>query len=572
VRAEVALCGLAWALAVAGPAAAAGAPREALVDARAGYACLSDAHAWLVGTSGGLLELGPESLEPRRVWTLLDGLPGLVTYALAATEEGVWVGTEGGLALLTRGEAGLRLAQTYPGTAIRQIAPIAGEPGGLLLATWGGGVLRLGPGARAPEGLGLKGVRVAAVSAHEGAVFAAVPDAGVHRLGRGVVPGTEGLHATALASADGALWIASPQGVFALRGGRLTLEAARPARSLAASAEGLWVGGYQGGARQLRADAAPGPVLPTPDASRVEGMGLQGSGLGCVATARGSFLRQGERWLLVATAGPPSNDVAAATEDEQGRLWVGTFDQGLAVRENGAWREVAGIPRFVNDVHGDRARNGVWVATARGLYLVTGGLASRHGPLPSEDVHSVTVTPLGRVVAGTSRGAAILDGDRWRPLAPKGPAQRAAAWAVAGGPDGSVWIGTNRGLFEWREGEDLRRLSMASSHLPDDWVTAVALRGQDLWVGTYAHGVVRLSRGADRSWSARAFGGGYVNPGGLAFVGDTLTVATMQGLHALRAGQSVLEPVTGIPVLDTTRVAPGSAGAWVATRRGMYRD
>jgi len=282
----------------------------------------------------------------------------------------------------------------------------------------------------------------------------------------------------------------------------------------------------------------------------------------------------------VRLAGPPSNDISALAVGADGaRLYVGTFDGGLAYLERGIWRTIRGVDRRVDALAVQR-RNGsstLWVGTSRGLYRVRGGAVRRFGTadgLRHQHVHSLAVLRDGSVLAGTGRGAAIIHGDQVEPITVKQGLPVASVWAAAEDRDGSLWLGTTRGLYRWsRTLRRYTRYSVSSGHLNEDWITAVRLHEGEVYVGTYNAGVTRLTRAADGRWTSTHVGGGWVNFAGLEVVGRTLYVASMSGLHRLSLGErsARCERVPGAaPGRDVTAVVSGPAGQlWIASRRGL---
>jgi hypothetical protein len=144
-----------------------------------------------------------------------------------------------------------------------------------------------------------------------------------------------------------------------------------------------------------------------------------------------------------------------------------------------------------------------------------------------------------------------------------------AVWAIVEQDDRTLWLGTSRGLLARSPDGRWRRLSVSSGHLEDDWVTALAVREQSLWVGTYSGGVTRIALATPRG-RARALGGGNVNPGGLALVGGTLYAATMDGLRARSTTSGTWSILRSAMLgVDVTAALPAADGLWVASRRGL---
>lgn len=128
---------------------------------------------------------------------------------------------------------------------------------------------------------------------------------------------------------------------------------------------------------------------------------------------------------------------------------------------------------------------------------------------------------------------------------PESPLPDSTGWgthvlAVAEGPDASVWVGTyGQGIYvSWdgtgREWENLR--SRDSTDISWDFVNAIAFgpAGQ-VWYGTIGNGW-GVSRDGGRSWRNWTFDELgprwlYVAPHGIAVAGDTVFVATADGLR-----------------------------------------
>jgi len=412
--------------------------------------------------------------------------------------------------------------------------------------------------------------------------------------------------AWAAASSGGSIWIGTDRGVAELSGDRLDVARTAPGapvRALAFAGDDLLAGTFGRGVARIapRTLATTFVALPDP---RVVSLATYGasvyagtmSGVFAVfgprgvaepapalAGARGAL---GPAFALTADAagahassaraaacavpstGMPSNDVSAIAATSSQTL-VGTFDAGLARLEDGRFRAVDGVDKRV-DAIAVASGGDAWIGTARGLFVVPAGSVHGRdtGAAGVDEVHAVAALADGSIVAGTSHGAAIVrDGKASRVGAKEGVT--AASVTAVGESNGALLLGTTGGLFIGRPGH-FTRLSVASGHLPDDWVTALAVDGGAIYAGTYNAGVVRLTQ-RDGAWTAERLGGGYVNPAGLAIHGGTLFAATMDGLLArpLR-GDAPLTPRDRAALgRDVTAVAFSPEGAWVASRRGL---
>jgi ligand-binding sensor domain-containing protein len=548
---------------------------EAVTSASEVRACLPLADGRVLAATSGGLVLYDRALAVERLWTALDGLPGTDAHALLpAADGGVFVGTAAGVAALRPSGAGW-----VPNAlaAVGDVRALATHDGRLVAGTWGEGVVVLDPAT---------GVVVARPRADGPDRAAAARITALAPSGRGVLVGTAGAglldwdgtalqaapstlpdpYVTALGVSARSVLVGTLAGVVRLQDGAAV--SAVEARALRLEGSAWWAGTMGEGLRRL--DMASGYRDPLPR-DVVTALGASGE-TECAGTDDGLYVRRaGGRWSRAASAGPPSNDVTALAWDGA-RLWAGTFDRGLSALEGGRWAAVSGVDARVNALAVERTPAGarVWIATARGLASVEGGtvrVLRRADGLPDDDVHAVAPLAAGGVVAGTARGAVIVRDGRAYPVGPKRmPAH--ATWAVAEAPDGALWLGTTNGLFRVR-GERFRRFAVASADVPDDWITALALDGPAVWVGTYAGGVARITADArGRDVGRTALADVHVNPAGLSVHGGRVYAATMEGLY-VRDDGAFRRVADAAPGGDITAVLHADGARWVASRNGL---
>ncbi len=529
----------------------------------------------LAATAGGLVVYGPD-LEPERVWTSFDGLPGTDVKAIEVSADGatVWAGGEYGVSVLRLGESRwkeLATARSVGALLLDEDRLLIGTDGGLDVvdARTGAGRQRFDlprDHARGPRPL------VTSFARTPGGIQVGTSrglwtwDGSGMRPAAGVVPSP---YVHVVASAGSRTLAGTVGGLAEIGRGRVVATA--EVRALL-RIEGGWLAGTMGEGLRRLADAGPEQAVPFPS-RYVTALGRHGDTT-CAGTTEGTFVRRGAdgAWRHARVTGPPSNDVSALALDGE-RLWVGTFDRGLAAYEGGRWRVVSGVDERVNGLAVEGAR--LWVATARGLVTVereTSTVRHEAEGLPADDVHAVAALRGGGVLAGTARGAALVRAGGVESLVKTGaPAE--ATWAVAEGPDGSLWLGTTNGLYRYRAGAALVRFSVASGHLRDNWVTSIAFEGAAVWVGTYAGGVSRLTFGARNAASADPGpGDAHVNPAGLGVFDGRVWAATMSGLMSLARGEEAWRIHAGAaPGRDVTAVVTAGGSVWVASRDGLAR-
>jgi ligand-binding sensor domain-containing protein len=276
-----------------------------------------------------------------------------------------------------------------------------------------------------------------------------------------------------------------------------------------------------------------------------------------------------------------TGNVAALATDGQ-RLFIGAFDQGVFERTaDGAVTKLVdpALNRNVNALLVDRARTHLYVATARGTVRcrIASHRCERLGGRDS--MHALAELEDGTVLAGGDGGVVAFRGDRVTEFSRKKGAPFRAVWALAQASDGTVFVGATNGVHyapasvfagESGAGLTMARAAMVTGDLPDDWVTALAVDGESLHVGTYNSGVTsfRALHGAlARTSEATALG--YVNPAGIVAVADgRLAVATMDGLR-VGGGSTWATVQTDVKDVTSVLAVPGTGMHWVATRHGV---
>jgi ligand-binding sensor domain-containing protein len=568
---------------VVAPAIASAQPRVH-GDHRDVRACLPlDGGGVLAGTGGGLVAIDAGD-APRATWTAVDGLPGTRIDALARLGDDVWIGTDGGVARARIASGRLAVSRSV---ASRPVSDIARWNRSVYVATLDAGVARVtvsGIVAVAMRG-GASGTRarVLALAATRDGLYAGTA-AGLYRLVGVRFEPVAGVARSAIHDllADGdRLWIATADGVVErdARGVRAVV-AGVDVRRLAMIDGTLHVATMDGGGvraldrGRLVATRGAGP------SSLVHALATEG-GAACAGGPDGLWIDRnndgdgdgdGRTWRHVALpAALPSNDVSAIAVAGD-RVIAGTFDRGIATWRRGrGWKtDHITIDGRINAIA--VAPDGrIVVGTAAGLAIVEGKtvrMLGRRDGLPGRSVLAVAALVDGRIVAGTSAGAVVIDRDK---IVRAGPRDSGNVWAVAVDGDGALWLGTTTGLHRGplpraaTKDEDVtgwRRFSLATGHLRDDWVMALALHGTSVWVGSYKGGVVRFD--GDR---ATHVADGWVNPGGLTVDGDRILVATQDGLRAIAGDRT--SRIDGLPGRDVTATVRLGDTLWVATRRGI---
>jgi len=520
----------------------------------------SDLYVATAGT--GVFRLGPDGRQRGQLRTD-RGLADDLVWRLVPDGARVLVATAGGVSVIRDGQIvrNAREARAASALPVRDVRALLLLNDGLWIATFGGGLFRLGPDASEATPVdranAVPGVRLArTLTAVRG---------GNPFLEKGFSPGPPSRKTSGIISSEDR----QPVSRKVQQGGELNLSKS-----------------FEEGVRG--SDFSPEKSLPRgiPPATPTGVL---------VGHARGAHIVRADGSAdEVDLGGLPSGDVTAL-QRAFGALWVGTFTHGLARvsdgvaaaedRATGRW----GMDRRINDlaVTGSGTPDErLWIATDRGLFWHDGlrfvQVVDPDAPSAAEHVTSLHV-PAGTsdLWVGSSRQLSRWSGGRWRSWTGGPSLPIANVHAVTSDRRGDIWVGSLHGLYRFDpDAGTFERHSVASGDLPVDWVTAVVAWEDGIVAGTY-HGGLSWFDGRGFEIEREAAGGagpelpsGWVNPHAMRRIGDTLWIGTLErGLVVGRPGEwARLDIADGLPSRDVTAVLPaGDGAAWVGTRGGLVR-
>jgi hypothetical protein len=291
-------------------------------------------------------------------------------------------------------------------------------------------------------------------------------------------------------------------------------------------------------------------------------------------TAAGLCRRGPDGWRLVRRrdAALPGTAHVGALAWLGSRLVAGLFDGGLAVAEprGGAldWRPVPGSSAWgVNALLS--AGGAMWVASLRGAARFDGTtLRPLEGPGAA---YSLAATPEG-VAIGYGQGV-LLPGPRLLSAFHGLPGNQALA--LASGDE--LYVGTPSGLGAVAGRRVRWRVGAGEGRLPHPWITALALSGQALYVGTYGGGVARRvagrEGGAGRFESFVETEGLKINTGCLLEAGGRVFAGTDgAGLLRLSVDRTRFERMRlALPSPRVTALLASADALYIGTDEGLAR-
>jgi ligand-binding sensor domain-containing protein len=247
-----------------------------------------------------------------------------------------------------------------------------------------------------------------------------------------------------------------------------------------------------------------------------------------------------------------TNLISALRLDTQGRLWAGSFRNGIDVLLSGG-KKFAHLEsddvREINFLAEDREAKTMLAATSQGLLRFNADLRaidrwSTADGLLSNSVLQVAQTSAEAMLEDKAKGRkSIIACATSKGLSLGVPGRLRGLTTVQGLPSNSlytlllqgrnIYAGTLNGLVLIEDGRVIRIFNDTNSNLTPNWVTALCLVGSRLFVGTYGGGVFELTPAGEIHSFASEAGRSVVNPNAMWTDGARLYAGTLDGVVIL---------------------------------------
>jgi ligand-binding sensor domain-containing protein len=554
-----------------------------------------------VSGSSTLFEMN-QAGRPKKVWRVGQDLPA-APLTVMAVRTGIgapelWIGTTGAGVLIYDGHSWRQLLARA--TELRSVtALLAFADGRVLVGTPEAG-LYVSDGKRLELfHAQFQKAEVTALAGSEDALWVGTRAHGA-ALWRGgevtrIVNELPDPQVLSIATNGESTWIGTPVGVAEFTEGRFRRRIADGffAQALAVRGGTLYVGTLDEGLAAVTVhEEKPRPAQHQAEAGNNPIASFVEIGDGLMAVSPDSIRRlPGNDVVVHADGGMLSaGHIAALHVDDLGQLWVGYFDRGLDIvplRNSEQKRHIEDDRLFcVNRIKESGDARSVAVATANGLAMFDAGgrlrqVLDRGSGLIASHVTDVLFgdRPDSLVVA-TPAGLSFVDQGRVTSLyAFEGLVNNhvytLAQYMPAQGRD-ELFAGTLGGFSLLKNGLVQASYTTANSSLGQNWITASAQFGGDLYLGTYGSGVVRLTAQGELT-TFREFGRGQdrveVNPNAMLATPGALYVGTAgKGLAVLRNGSERWVFLTdGLPSWNVTALAAKGGELYVGTDNGLVR-
>lgn len=242
-----------------------------------------------------------------------------------------------------------------------------------------------------------------------------------------------------------------------------------------------------------------------------------------------------------------TNLTSALTLDTQGRIWAGSFRNGIDVLTVDG-KQLGHIEsdsvREINFLVADSKARAMLAATSQGLLRFNEDLRgtnrwSTADGLLSNSVLQVSQTPAAPEQKGPSPEFVIACATS-KGLSLGVPGKLRGLTTVQGLPSNSlytlliqgrkIYVGTLAGLAVVEDGRVTRVFKDTNSKLTHNWITALTMVGSRLFVGTYGGGIFELTAAGELQSFSAAAGRSVVNPNAMWADGERLYAGTLDGV------------------------------------------
>ncbi len=236
------------------------------------------------------------------------------------------------------------------------------------------------------------------------------------------------------------------------------------------------------------------------------------------------------------------NNVSALTIDQNGRLWVGTFRNGIDIFSASGKKLKhfeSEMVREVNFLIQNPENKQMLAATSGGAVsfdeLLNESLFAENAELPSRSVSQISL-----LIANKDNFEAISTA---KGLIYKDKNSRRIFSTINGLPGNSVFtalffqnslfVGTMNGLAQIENGKLVRVFKTSNSDLKNNWISALCPANDRLFIGTYGGGIFELLPSGDVHGFNTETGQFSVNPNAMYFDGERLFAGTLGGVWCL---------------------------------------
>ncbi len=217
--------------------------------------------------------------------------------------------------------------------------------------------------------------------------------------------------------------------------------------------------------------------------------------------------------------------------DKKGRIWYGTFFEGLFVYENRRFENFTGnnspLPTSSVSLIFEDSRGNIWVSTTGGLARISAGkewtvFNNRNSPLPANQITGICEDQNQNIWISSGKALLKLSSGEWEIYtSSNSPIPNNEVTSVGCSTDNSIWITVNNsGAFRFKNNM-WTEYSSSNSGLSSNYLNAICTGDNNIVYALSAEEIFKFSGGV---WSrvntnyGRSINGYYLEPDGTLWI------------------------------------------------------
>lgn len=517
--------------------------------------------SYFAATSGGLLQLSPKG-ELIKHWTILDGLPESDLTCLTVFDAKLFIGTRTKGIVTFDGE---NLVQfNFPERKTQEITAFLNDNGRLLVGTNGMGLLEFDGKVfrelKAENGT-IKSITL--LAKENSALFVGTFNNGLWIYENDIwkhFTAAEGLPSNRVVGVqkeDENLLIATDFGLSVLENDKLrTLKILPMISSLTKHENQIYLSTENGKVFTFDKQLKEEKEIANVDKAKLIAFDRELF----LLTDSGIF-RDSKPFSKMGNTELANNFVSALGFDKNGNLWAGTFRNGIDI--------FTAEGKKIKHIEDDKIReinylqsqnDSIMAATSKGLWRFKADFSA-------ENVAKNSISHFANEAAATNKGLKI--GEKLFTSFNGLPSNSTYTILQTGK---KIYVGTLGGLAEIQQNKIVKTWSDANSKLTNNWITAICLANERLFIGTYGGGVLELLPSGDFQDFTAETGKFVVNPNAIFSDGERLYVGTLEGLKVLNFQTNKWLTVKDIlPAEGVFAINADSRNLYFATTNGITK-
>lgn len=478
--------------------------------------------SYFAATGGGLLQLSPDGKSVKH-WTVLDGLPESDLTYLTIFDAKLFIGTRTRGIVTFDGENFVQFR--FPEQKTQEIRTFLTDNGRLLIGTYGIGLLEFdGKVFREikAENQTIKNINF--LAKENAALFVGTFDNGLWIYEADVwkhFTTAEGLPSNRVVgvvkNAENLL-VATDFGLASLENNKLrTIKILPMISSLARHENQIYLSTENGKIFTFNKQIKEEKEIANAAKSKLIGLDNRLF----LLTDRGIF-RDFKPFSQMGESPLGDNFVSALSFDKNGNLWAGTFRNGIDVFTTEGKKIKHIETDNIREINYLQLQNdSIMAATSKGLWRFKADFSA-------ENVAKNSISHFFNEIAATNKGLKI--GEKLFTNFHGLPSKSTYTTLQI---DKKIYVGTLGGLAEVQQNKVVKTWTDANSKLTNNWITALCLANERLFIGTYGGGILEMMSSGELQDFSNEIGKFVVNPNAIFSDNERLYVGTLNGVKVL---------------------------------------